>query len=46
MNKAFHKSGEIIHVLVKNIPLVVKGEVVGVCGVVIDKTDYIKQKPV
>ena len=42
--QAFHKSGEIIHVLVKNIPLVVKGEVVGVCGVVKDKTDLYQTK--
>lgn len=36
---AIHKSGEIIHLHVKNIPLIVNGEVIGVFGIAMDITE-------
>lgn len=40
----FHKNGEIIYLQVKNIPLEVQGEIVGVFGVAKDMTELIKTK--
>ncbi|MCQ6276964.1 PAS domain S-box protein [Bacillus sp. V3B] len=42
--QAFHKSGEIVYLLVKNMPLMVSGEIVGIFGVAIDKTELYKTK--
>ncbi|MEC1759865.1 PAS domain S-box protein [Schinkia azotoformans] len=42
--KVFHKSGEILHVLVKNIPLMDHGKIIGVFGVAIDKTEFYKTR--
>ena len=42
--QVFHKNGEILHLLVKNIPLNINGEIVGIFGVAIDKTELYKTK--
>ena len=42
--QVFHKNGEKIHILAKNIPLKVNGEIIGIFGVAIDKTELSKTK--